>query len=344
MSSREKRRKEFWNYDIKFKDEAYFENIHKPVEVFCSKLYKGYFFRGQIAECPFPSRCFPNRQPENYYRLMLLSFVSQSCRSPKAYSDLPEDYRIGMIYGKTKAEFLKIRKSADNTQDLHSLIELNAEDLKVLDFSHVNEEIAGGKESVLVGLRMIGIGEDFKKVSKLGIRLHPFLATYFSPEEYDDADDVHNWFSTLYDTLCFRFDYRDVRKQDFFAVLNEVGGLSCQYLTEGITDDLISRFNASYEMLLSVNNPLINFCFDFMRDLSEDLQKSKVLSICQFCGMHFPYKKGKWYCSLLAEGRDCGKKARNKRFYEAHQKRLQKKSRGTMKELRDYYRSKGVRK
>lgn len=54
------------------------------------------------------------------------------------------------------------------------------------------------------------------------------------------------------------------------------------------------------------------------------LSQEKTLSECGHCGAFFRYRKGKKYCSLLSEGRDCGKKARAKRDYQKHRdKRLE---------------------
>jgi len=351
-----KRKKEFWNYDIKLNDNTCLENIHAPVELFCAKKHKGYYVRGQISECPFPSRSFPGYRQENRYRIIVLALASDFYKCEQPYLDGSGKRRVGIIHGKTKEDFFKIKEEfcsqlSDNKKkqnitkvDLRIPIELTADDFKSFDFSNTDEDISGGKAIILVELRMICTGGRFKRPSRLKGRLYPFSASYFSKVDYNNRTDVHNWLSTLYDSISFCFDHRGIRKQDFFVVLEEVGGVSHRFLAEGISNDFIDSFNSCYDMLSSVKNPLVNFCFSFLQDLRDDLVERKLLAVCSFCGDHFAYKKGKKYCSIITERKDCGKKARNKRFYISHQKELRKKSQRTMKELRDYYKSKGVKK
>ncbi len=58
-------------------------------------------------------------------------------------------------------------------------------------------------------------------------------------------------------------------------------------------------------------------------------------SQCQFCDRIIRFRKGKKYCSLTSEGRNCGKMARNSRFYEAHQEKLRGISRREMQLTRE---------
>lgn len=51
--------------------------------------------------------------------------------------------------------------------------------------------------------------------------------------------------------------------------------------------------------------------------------ETKRFSYCHYCHKLIRYRRNKIYCSLSSEGRDCGKKARNRRDYQKHRdKRL----------------------
>jgi hypothetical protein len=66
------------------------------------------------------------------------------------------------------------------------------------------------------------------------------------------------------------------------------------------------------------------------------LLTQKLLSICEYCGDVFSYKRGKKYCSLLEEGKNCGEKARNKKDYERHKDSRRKYYAQEMKETRNF--------
>ncbi|MDD3594017.1 MAG: hypothetical protein PHX18_05255 [Candidatus Gastranaerophilales bacterium] len=44
-------------------------------------------------------------------------------------------------------------------------------------------------------------------------------------------------------------------------------------------------------------------------------EQNKIFKVCENCGDIINYKNNKKYCSLVLEGKDCAKKASNKRFY-----------------------------
>ncbi len=69
--------------------------------------------------------------------------------------------------------------------------------------------------------------------------------------------------------------------------------------------------------------PSAHFLYDMFLSFAYDQETRQILSQCEECTRFIYYRPGKKYCSLAGEGRDCGKKARNRRDYEKHrQKRL----------------------
>ncbi len=94
----------------------------------------------------------------------------------------------------------------------------------------------------------------------------------------------------------------------------------------------------------TMKNALELFLIKMFESVADGLVAKRLLTKCSFCGEYFIYSKGKKFCSVKAEGRDCGKSARNKRYYATTgQKRLPK-YRKTTKELRAFYKEKGVKK
>ena len=80
-----------------------------------------------------------------------------------------------------------------------------------------------------------------------------------------------------------------------------------------------------------------------MDNLITDLKDNKKIGQCESCGKVFKYVKGKKYCSK-DDGTNCGKKMRNKRFYQKHRDEILPKARKSTKDYRDYYKKIGVKK
>lgn len=81
--------------------------------------------------------------------------------------------------------------------------------------------------------------------------------------------------------------------------------------------DLLNDFFKQIEPVSALEKFLISFYESFGEKLCED----NLLSRCHFCNEFINYQQGKLYCSLLVEGKNCGKKARNKRYYEKRGKK-----------------------
>lgn len=99
------------------------------------------------------------------------------------------------------------------------------------------------------------------------------------------------------------------------------------------------RYNYS-----TMENALELFLIKMLESFGDELIEKRLLSKCSLCGNYFKFLKGKKYCSLRNDGRDCGKKVRNKRHYKKHRKKILRKARQTTRELRAFYKEKGVKK
>jgi len=94
------------------------------------------------------------------------------------------------------------------------------------------------------------------------------------------------------------------RLRAFARKLDETGSLK--------HEDLGSLNALRLDMLLPVN-PVTEALAGMYESLIAEVIATRSAVQCGVCGRFLPYRSRKKYCSLAAEGRDCGKKARRKK-------------------------------
>ncbi len=104
--------------------------------------------------------------------------------------------------------------------------------------------------------------------------------------------------------------------------------------------DLLNDFCKQINPISALERLLIDFYISFSEKLIEDNRLIK----CGFCKDFMMFKKGKKYCSFSTENKDCGKKARNKRYYEKTGKKNLDVYRERTQELRKFYKERGIKK
>ncbi len=85
--------------------------------------------------------------------------------------------------------------------------------------------------------------------------------------------------------------------------------------------DYLNDFFKKYNYF-SMKNALELFLIKMYESLADELVERRLLSKCNFCENHFLFDKGKKYCSLRSDGKDCGTRARNKRYYSKHRNKI----------------------
>ena len=95
---------------------------------------------------------------------------------------------------------------------------------------------------------------------------------------------------------------------------------------------------------VKIESALEDFLKDCYDGFAEELHNKGLLTRCGCCGAFIPFIKNKKYCSLLNEGRDCGKKARNQKYYSTRGKSRLPMYRRKTRALRKYYKEKGIKK
>ena len=95
---------------------------------------------------------------------------------------------------------------------------------------------------------------------------------------------------------------------------------------------------------VKIESALEDFLKDCYDGFAEELHKKGLLTRCGYCGAFISFINNKKYCSLLNEGRDCGKKARNQKYYSTRGKSRLTIYRRKTRALRKYYKEKGITK
>jgi len=102
---------------------------------------------------------------------------------------------------------------------------------------------------------------------------------------------------------------------EYFYYLHYLGDAINEYVDVGtLSAEVLDEYE---EKLESLKEPALRYYMqDVINTVVQQAYKDKQVMRCQFCNRIIDYAKGKKFCSLKNEGRDCGKQARNKIAYE----------------------------
>jgi len=241
-------------------------------------------------------------------------------------------------------------------------ISIKKEDFEIKESSYLKKSIEEKKDIILLDMDIIldNIENYEKRINIESIypqKIYSFPALNYSDIwEYEindrkgDSEFLYtgydlDFIKNLYDIVCLKLDYHYLSRKDYSIILRNIGNLAWDWIDkEKITKKYLKHLNVVQSEIGDRNYPFTNFCYKFLDELIADLVTQKQISQCQFCGDYFRYLKGKKYCSLKFEGKDCGKKARDKIYYEKHKKEILPKARKTTKESREFYRKMGIEK
>jgi len=103
------------------------------------------------------------------------------------------------------------------------------------------------------------------------------------------------------------------------------------------------RSTTMYSLGQFTTHPIHEFFFRLMAEnYDRELYIRQITEICRNCGDMFKYKKGKKFCSVSSEGKDCGKKYRSNRDYLKHRRKRKLRSKKYMSEYRKLLREHGI--
>jgi len=351
--------------NIKFKDS------NDPIEIFCPKKYKNYYIRGQIIElsCNIYDENFNDGYAYAYYHLVLYALISD-----EYFKNMDDDKsdiyysQLGIFTGRSKKEFLKVRREkekeairlwpktyiktiADILKEMldqkNEPIEVAFEDIEIKESQYLLNSIKDKKEIILININIsldrIIDHESNTEILKYPKRIYTLLSQGMNDDsKYYYDEDTGAFFTDLNNILSMNLDYDFNSKHEYYSLLGDIARVIQEWEKNNISKEFIKGVNNIISAVNVQEKPFQIFAFSFLKDLIDELLFGKIISQCSFCGNVFPYKKGKLFCSLKAEGKDCGKSARNKRFYLKNKDKILPKAREATKELRKYYREKGI--
>ncbi len=228
---------------------------------------------------------------------------------------------------------------------------IELDEVGIVESPYLNESIGTGKQIILADIDFFVHDIDLSHcytIENYYARIYTIPAFYCTGEdrEFGVNYGVPHWFDKLYEFLYFNLDYDCLEKREYSRILKSIGDLSLEWIHKNTIDNpYLKKLNQLNKKIGNRTYPLSDFCWKFLDDLVDDLMTQKQIRECQFCGDFFIYNPGvahKKFCSLMSEGKDCGKKTRYRRWYEKHKSENRAKSRKEMRETRALYKEHGL--
>jgi len=356
--------------------EYLFMKRRPPAQLFCEKQYKGYYLRGQVTELPgnIYYRAPRAIRAHAVYRIVILALVKGAYQERLKREEAGRCI-FGVLHDNTEGEYVKNeeasnlkfkkvwlhwlqRKGVSVEESLKesveewigrkpTLVRISMDEAEIKEGPYLDESIAAGKEAILLNIELYF--ERSKLVSDYGIgidpigRIYPFLADNFQKKSENGPRTISNLFNSLYEAVYFNFDYDCLDKKRYLAILENTGNLCHEWMkVEKVTSEYLRMLNKFSQSIPGRTDPLSGFCHRFFDDLVDHLIANGQVVKCQWCGDFFKYVRTKKYCSPKSEGKDCGKKARYRRWYEKHKSENRAKSRKEMRKTRALYKERGL--
>jgi len=342
----------------------YHLSSNRAIDIFFNIKYKGYYLRSQLAtffDWFYDLEHGGELISTGCYYFFFFVLVNENYQ--KKMEDVIYPYRLGVFKGNTIAEVTngKVIRDLYNYEDpdkdpkliIHddiskriTSIPFTANDLIIKENPYLNKLIELKKDIILLDMDLILTKVD-KHPTKIKTGLTYPLKIYSLPafnysNYYEDLikerkyrDEIlypysnHDFIKNLYDIVCMYMDYDYfLTRRDFLIILRHIGNLSWEWIKEKkVTEKYLKELNIVQARMSNRDFPIIDFCSKFLDELITDLLTEKQILICNFCHDFIRYHKGKKYCSLSSEGKDCGTKARNHEHYKRHQEEIKTKAR-----------------
>jgi len=200
----------------------------------------------------------------------------------------------------------------------------------VKDSEYLSEAIGSKKDIIVLDMDFFVDKTDLGRIytKKDYLKRTYAVPIFFYPlwNRRSEMDALAWWFDDLFDMLYFEADYHYMGKTEYARILESIGELGYKWIRrKSISDRDFKMLNRLKKRMGDRTYPLTNFCWKFFDDLIDDMATQRQIAECQFCGDLFKYDSrlpGKKFCSLKSEGKDCGKPARDHRYYETHKNKI----------------------
>jgi|GEM_PF-2482337 hypothetical protein len=160
-------------------------------------------------------------------------------------------------------------------------------------------------------------------------------------QEYIGVDE---YWGRIINEIRGEYGNECMKKREFLPFLDKIRKVVEIFeRNKTIKQEECKKLNQIKKELPEEENITADLLHSFFDSLIKDLIKNKIIFRCEFCGDYFLFRRNKKFCSLKTEGKDCAKKARNKRYYETKAPKLREKSRKEMRETRAEYKKHGLK-
>lgn len=364
-----------------FLEKIEFDNYEKHIEIFCRKRYKDYFIRGQVFPIPdliyIPRKNYFPFHNENdidcgiqywdeegkeiksfpYYTIIVFTLVNKHYQI-KIEKEMLENKIVNPEYkfvSNTLKNYKGQMKHHRRVPNKSILIEEN--EINITENDYLKKCINEGQEIILYSIDFNVPDYYLNKTKKNNYYdfIYPkiidnCLDNFIDgpPPSYQLNYLYHFISSILPDEILNNFQNLSIDYREYNKIINKIGNIS--YAWENKLTDIkdfiimLNKFSQTYE---KNEDPLVKFLYKIFSIMVDKLNTENKLRRCLYCYDYFPIdakRKSKKYCSTKFEGKDCGKNARNKRSYEKNKTTRLPKARKTTRELREWYREKGIKK
>ena len=355
-----------------------FKNYLAPTEVFFTKKYKNYHARGKVfLNFSRVFESLPDADKyQGVYTLGIYALINDAYLKKAAKADPDDKSFLFAFIGANKRDYDKTTSGllrgliTDKVKALNpELINRNSfkpekltarqllknankpitlSSIKILDNEALDARISEKTPIIPTGIFLEPeyiIDRASKKTAKpFNHHAYHIFSCNFSQalKHYPDGryKVFAEWLSYFYDQLAATFGYPKISKIDFIDVSKQIADLGYEWITtKTASRPFLEKINAYLDAPEVDDCYLSEFCDSVFLSLVDDMLESGVVSECQFCGLLFPFEKGKKYCSPKTDGRKCGKTARNKKYYYKKRKILLPTIRQNMTETRKLYKS-----
>lgn len=309
-----------------------FKNKLAPTEVFYTRKYKKYHARGKVF-LNYTRVFENLKDVDKYqgvYTLGFYAFVNDEYLKKASKTDPDDKSSLYALIGANKREYEKtLSNILRNT--IVEMIKVQAPDLiasnsfqperltsrvllayankpttmtslKIPDKEIIDSKIAAKQPVIPVGIYMEPVGIIDRATKKLTKPFRHNLYHAFSSnlatalKHYPDGRYTHyvEWSSYFYDQMAATFGYPKISKIDFTCFLKEISDLGYEWVTTKTANrSLINKINTKLEIPATEDCYLSEFCNSISFSLIDDMLDAGAVSECQYCGLLFPFEKGK---------------------------------------------------
>lgn len=167
---------------------------------------------------------------------------------------------------------------------------------------------------------------------------------FFSFKKEDAKNAVMAYYKDMIEKIDSSSHNKHLGKKIFLNYIDSLFEIINQYdLKNDLTHENCNLLDEMLKDLTIKTDILSDYLKKTITGLIDELIGKKILSRCQHCKSTMKYRLYKKYCTTAYENRDCGKKARDKKYYQKYKDEIKIKAKKTAKERREFYKQHGMK-